>query len=123
MVRTVGTVMQTRMSAGIAVQATSSRMSEVTVEGSPAALDQTVFLGRSRTEVRIEATGPARCLLLGGAPFGEPPLMWWNFVAREREEIVEAWRSWSADDGRFGTVASGLARTRVDAPPWFRNGH
>ncbi len=35
MVRMVGTVMKTRMSAGIAVQATSSRMSEVTVDGSP----------------------------------------------------------------------------------------
>ncbi len=35
MVRIVGTVMATRMSAGIAVHSTSSRMSEVTVEGSP----------------------------------------------------------------------------------------
>ncbi|BDX29522.1 hypothetical protein TUM20985_00690 [Mycobacterium antarcticum] len=26
--------------------------------------------------------GPARVLLQGGPPFGEEPIMWWNFVGR-----------------------------------------
>ena len=30
----------------------------------------------------------------------EPILMWWNFVGRTREEVSEARRQWSADDGR-----------------------
>ena len=36
------------------------------------------------------AHGAARALLLGGVPFAEPVLMWWNFVARTEEEMVEA---------------------------------
>ena len=36
--------------------------------------------------------GPARVLLLGGPPFGEDIVMWWNFVGRSHEEVVR-WRS------------------------------
>jgi len=61
---------------------------------------------------------PALALLLGGPPFPEPILMWWNFVGRTREEISEARRQWSADDGRFGRVRSSLDRIEVGAPPW-----
>jgi len=60
----------------------------------------------------------ARALLLGGVPFPEPVLMWWNFVARTRVEVSEARRQWSADDGRFGTVRSALERIDVGPPPW-----
>jgi quercetin 2,3-dioxygenase len=37
---------------------------------------------------------PARLLLLGGPPFGERILMWWNFIGRSHEEIVEFRRQW-----------------------------
>jgi quercetin 2,3-dioxygenase len=76
------------------------------------------YLGTGRTECRLDVVRPARALLLGGMPFPEPILMWWNFVARSREEISEARRQWMADDGRFGTVRSSLARIGVGAPPW-----
>ena len=60
----------------------------------------------------IEANAErARLLLLGGRPLGEPIEMWWNFVARSKEEITEAWRAWqSHDHDRFGPVSSKLAR-------------
>lgn len=32
----------------------------------------------------------ARVLLIGGPPFPEKILMWWNFVARTQEEIAHA---------------------------------
>ena len=44
--------------------------------------------------------------------------MWWNFVARTREEVSEARRQWTEDDGRFGTVQSNLTRVGVGRPPW-----
>ncbi len=40
--------------------------------------------------------------VLGGEPFGERLLMWWNFVARTAEEIVAARADWVA--GRFAPV-------------------
>ena len=57
-------------------------------------------------------------LLLGGVPFPEPILMWWNFVGRTRQEVSEARRQWSDDDGRFGRVRSSLRRIEVGRPPW-----
>jgi quercetin 2,3-dioxygenase len=44
----------------------------------------------------------ARFFVVGGAPFGEPLLMWWNFVARTGAEIARAREDWVA--GRFGQV-------------------
>ncbi len=62
----------------------------------------------------------SRFLLLGGEPLGEPIEMWWNFVARTKEEITEAWRAWQAhDENWFGDVPSTLARIDAPLPPWL----
>jgi hypothetical protein len=76
------------------------------------------YLGRGRDELALTAGESARVLLLGGEPFGEPILMWWNFVARSRLEITAAYEQWRADDGRFGSVRSALDRIPAPAPPW-----
>ena len=47
---------------------------------------------------------PARALLLGGPPFGEEIVMWWNFVGRSHEDIVAARDEWMAHSARFGEV-------------------
>jgi hypothetical protein len=61
--------------------------------------------GPAAIEVHNPGREPARALLLGGAPFGEQIVMWWNFVARSHEEI-EAWRQeWQEHSARFGEVA------------------
>jgi redox-sensitive bicupin YhaK (pirin superfamily) len=71
-------------------------------------------------EVRGRGGTGGRVLLLGGEPLDAPIMMWWNFVARDRDELTEAWRSWNARDERFGHVASPLARIDAPAPPWLR---
>ena len=76
------------------------------------------YLGTGRDELTVGATDTARALLVGGVPFDEPLLMWWNFVARTREEITDAYRAWQAGDHRFGPVASRLPRVTVEPPPW-----
>ena len=43
-------------------------------------------------------------LVLGGPPFGEEIVMWWNFVGRSHEEVVAAQASWNAHEPRFGYV-------------------
>jgi quercetin 2,3-dioxygenase len=47
---------------------------------------------------------PARVLLLGGAPFAEDILMWWNFVGRTHEEIAAFRAAWEAESDQFGRV-------------------
>ena len=76
------------------------------------------YLGQGRAEVAVDAVGPARALLLGGEPFGADVVMWWNFVARTKDEITDAWRSWQAADDRFGRVSSPTPRIPVGPPPW-----
>jgi redox-sensitive bicupin YhaK (pirin superfamily) len=76
------------------------------------------FLPPGPDELALEAQGATRVLLLGGAPFDEPVLLWWNLVGRDRAELADAYRSWTDDDGRFGTVASSLDRIVVPPPAW-----
>jgi hypothetical protein len=96
----------------------------VVLEGSVRLGDQAVepgvlaYLGMARDECRVELREPARALLLGGVPFPETLLMWWNFVARTTEEASEARRQWTERDERFGTVRSRLERIEVAKPPW-----
>ncbi|MGD9704398.1 MAG: pirin family protein [Acidimicrobiia bacterium] len=76
------------------------------------------YLGTSRDEVRLRATRATRALLVGGVPFPEPVLMWWNYVARDQAEITAAHADWTAGAERFGSVASPLPRITVGPPPW-----
>ena len=73
------------------------------------------YLGRGRESLDLAALEPSRVLLLGGVPFEERIVMWWNFVARTKEELARARTQWATYDDRFGEVASPLAR--VAAPP------
>lgn len=96
----------------------------VALEGAISIADQVVtpghlaYLGEYRDELELQTNAAARLILLGGTPFESPILMWWNFVARQRDEIDAATLSWQADDGRFGTFASDLARIPAPRTPW-----
>lgn len=76
------------------------------------------YLGMGRDELGLTARQEARALLVGGVPFESPIVMWWNFVARSRDEVTAAQQAWNADDGRFGTVDSILDRIASPTPPW-----
>jgi hypothetical protein len=65
---------------------------------------------------------PARAILLGGEPFPEPILMWWNFVAHTRAEIDAAHAPWSAPGERFGRGRSALPLISAKAPFWQQAG-
>lgn len=69
-------------------------------------------------ELVLDAPEPATVLLLGGRPFEAEPLMWWNFVARDRTEVDEARAQWEAGDERFGPVATSLGRIAAPRPFW-----
>ena len=76
------------------------------------------YLGIGRDECGLSTMGPTRALLIGGTPFGEPVLMWWNLVGRTQEEITTAYQDWAGSDGRFGRVASTLPPIETGPPPW-----
>jgi len=47
---------------------------------------------------------PARAVLLGGTPFGEEIVMWWNFVGRSHDDIATYREAWQNRSDRFGRV-------------------
>ena len=57
-----------------------------------------VPLGGDTITITAGAEG-ARVILLGGVPLGEPIIMWWNFVGRSHDEIVEFRRRYQAELG------------------------
>jgi len=85
------------------------------IEGQRLEINTLYFLGLGRSEVALRSAGGGRLLLLGGPPFPERILMWWNFVARTPEEIAEAAADWEAGR-RFGPVPN-YDGPRIPAPP------
>ena len=83
------------------------------VDGEPLPAGSLAYLGCDRDSLDVD--GESRALLLGGQPFDEELLMWWNFIGRSHDEIAAARAEWSlAVAGaatRFGRVES------YDGPP------
>jgi quercetin 2,3-dioxygenase len=74
-------------------------------------------LPAGRSQIQLSPAGGrrlARFFVIGGVPFGERLLMWWNFVARSGQEIVQARTDWAA--GGFGEVR-GYPGDPLAAPP------
>lgn len=84
--------------------------------GELAVLESSGAVGDGEVPLVIEAAQRSQVLLIGGEPFGEDIVMWWNYVARDRREITDAHRDWAAGATRFGTVPTALER--VPGPPW-----
>ncbi|GAT74355.1 pirin-related protein [Microbacterium sp. HM58-2] len=86
----------------------------------PMTRNDMLYLGDSREGVVVSSTEGALLFLLGGEPFEDEIVMWWNFAGRSHDEIVEAREAWEAesvgaDANRFGVVAG--HDVRVPAPP------
>ncbi len=74
--------------------------------------------GARRLTVTNPGDRPARVMLLGGEPFDEPVVMWWNFIGRTHEEIVGYRDEWEAGSERFGQVEGYTGKVqRLPAPP------
>ena len=86
------------------------------IAGTAMARGEMAYQGTGRASIALANTGdvPVRAVLLGGEPFTEELLMWWNFVGRTHDEIVEYRAQWQARSDRFGEVLG----YRGD-PPWL----
>lgn len=77
---------------------------EATVDGDALAPGTLLVLAPGHATLALEFEGPAQLLVIGGAPFGEDVLLWWNFVGRHPDEIMQAAADWNAGRGPFGVV-------------------
>jgi redox-sensitive bicupin YhaK (pirin superfamily) len=86
----------------------------VSVEGARLEPDTLLHVAPGYTAIELGCGGSAQALVIGGTPFGEDVLIWWNFVARTQEEVVNAAADWNGGR-RFGHVP-GTALPRIAAP-------
>ncbi|MEU8527115.1 MULTISPECIES: pirin family protein [Streptomyces] len=91
-----------------------SMSGEAEVDGVPVLPGSMLYLGCGRTELPLRAVSDAGLMLLGGEPFEEELVMWWNFIGRSQDDITQAREDWMTGS-RFGEV-KGYAGDRLDAP-------
>lgn len=87
---------------------------EVDVEGERIAPGALLYLGNGRDRITLRCDTAARLLLVGGEPFREEILLWWNFVARSQQEMIKATEDWNA--GRYFGEVKGSPSPRLVAP-------
>ena len=60
------------------------------------------YFAPGQSELVLDTESGALAMLVGGVPFSERILMWWNFIGRTHEDIALAREQWNARDERFG---------------------
>lgn len=78
----------------------------VTVEGISAGRSDLVFLPTGRRLLRVEIAPNTRVMLLGGVPFGEKIVMWWNFIGRDHDEVLQYRERWQTERDALGKASS-----------------
>src|SRR5262245_9859041 len=87
---------------------------EATADDTAVTPGNLVYLGDGRTELQVSTATGARLFLLGGEPFADDLVMWWNFVGRSHEEIVAARGAWMNGAAITGNGAGGGAAAGPD---------
>lgn len=92
----------------------------IMVDAVPVTAGSLRYLPPGAEEVIVRAKPGSLLLIVGGEPFADDLLMWWNFVARSADEIEAYQQSWNEAAGgfsaRFGEVR-GHNGAWISAPP------
>ncbi|MEU8892725.1 pirin family protein [Streptomyces sp. NPDC048442] len=80
-----------------------SMSGEAHVDGVPVLPGSMLYLGCGRTELPLRAESDAGLMLLGGEPFEQEIVMWWNYIGRSHDDIAQARSDWM-NSSRFGEV-------------------
>ncbi|MFB7993064.1 pirin family protein [Streptomyces sp. NPDC056002] len=80
-----------------------SMSGEAHIDGVPVLPGSMLYLGCGRGELPLRAESDASLMLLGGEPFDEELIMWWNFIGRSQDDITQAREDWMSGS-RFGEV-------------------
>ena len=95
---------------GILIDSGEVRLNGMTVP--PGSLH---YLPKGRETLEIATSTPSRMILLGGEPFKEEIVMWWNFIGRTHDEIVRMREEWQSQSSKFPAFEDRLGE-RIPAP-------
>jgi redox-sensitive bicupin YhaK (pirin superfamily) len=88
----------------------------VIAESTTVGVDQLLYLGNSRRSLHLRSPYGGQVMILGGQPFAEDIVMWWNFIGRSHAEIVEFRSAWAERDPRFPPIIN-RSEKAMEAPP------
>lgn len=92
-----------------------------TVDGEPLAAHALGFVAPGADSLEVTAPEETRLLLLGGPPFGEKIVMWWNYIGRDHDEVLAYRADWEAllDTGQSDRfqLPEGDPRGPLHSPP------
>ena len=74
------------------------------------------YMSAGSQSAHMSSTNGAKIVLLGGVPFQEEIVMWWNFIGRSHEEIVKMRTDWNNRANRFPDFDDQI-HGRIPAPP------
>ncbi len=77
---------------------------DVVVGGRTVRFGELLYLPPGPADLSLSAESASTALFIGGAPFDEHIVMWWNFVGTDHDEIVAAREEWEQQSDRFGAV-------------------
>lgn len=79
---------------------------DVDLEGVAVERGELAYTGVGETLLRIRNNGAerARLIFIGGEPFTEDVVMWWNFIGRNHDEIAQYREEWENHGERFGVT-------------------
>lgn len=88
-------------------------------EGQELARGELGYVPEGRGQLTITAAEhPVRAVLLGGTPFDDEIVMWWNFIGPDHEYVALAREEYEAGSERFGVVEGYEGEVeRIPAPP------
>ena len=73
------------------------------------------YIASGSETAQLSTTRGAKLVLLGGIPFQEEIVMWWNFIGRTHEEIVQMRTDWNGRSNRFAAFEDQI-HGRIPAP-------
>ncbi|KRE42676.1 pirin family protein [Knoellia sp. Soil729] len=77
---------------------------KVTFDGTVLERGDLGIVDAGASQLTVTALDPTRAVLLGGTPYEESIVMWWNFIGRDHDEIVAFREQWQSRSERFGEV-------------------
>ena len=81
---------------------------DLLVNGEPAPANDLIYLPDGGSAVDVQCGPNTRFVLLGGEPYEDGVLIWWNFVGQSQEEIAGFLDNWNRGEGFGAPVASPL---------------
>jgi redox-sensitive bicupin YhaK (pirin superfamily) len=76
---------------------------DLTINGFENSFGELHYIPAGAVSMALQSRKGAKIVLLGGEPFQEKILMWWNFIGRTQEEIESMRLDWNQQTSRFPT--------------------